>query len=413
MNLDELIDHALSLPEPWHVVGAEHHKKERKVELRVAHEESLGACPKCSKLASKYDSRSRRWRHLDMWDHQTWITCEIPRVKCPEHGVVQVDVPWADGYSRFTSQFECQVIGWLLEASVQAVARNYGLSWGQVHGIQKRAVERGLARRGPINVKRIGVDETSFQKRHEYVTIVTDQENGTVLHVADDRKSQSLESFFEGLDQAQLDRIEVVAMDMHWPYIKAGAMHVPGFASKLCFDRFHVAQHFGEAVDKTRRLEHKQLQAEGDDRLKGTKYHWLKRPKSLSAALRRELRSLVESSLLIGQVWAVKEAASKLWDYKSWTWAKKAWVALLEWAETIDSSPLQRVVRTISKHLLGILNAIVLKATNAGAESINSKVQALKRRANGYRNRERFRDAILFHCGGLDLYPAVSAHTNQ
>jgi hypothetical protein len=69
MNLDELIDHALSLPEPWHVVGAEHHKKERKVELRVAHEESLGACPKCSKLASKYDSRSRRWRHLDMWDH--------------------------------------------------------------------------------------------------------------------------------------------------------------------------------------------------------------------------------------------------------------------------------------------------------------------------------------------------------
>ena len=53
MNLDELIDHALSLPEPWHVVGAEHHKRERKVELRVAHEESLGACPKCSKLASK------------------------------------------------------------------------------------------------------------------------------------------------------------------------------------------------------------------------------------------------------------------------------------------------------------------------------------------------------------------------
>lgn len=284
---------------------------------------------------------------------------------------------------------------------------------GPGHEIQKRAVERGLARRGPINVKRIGVDETSFQKRHEYVTIVTDQETGTVLHVADDRKSQSLESFFEGLDLAQLDRIEVVAMDMHWPYIKAGAMHVPGFASKLCFDRFHVAQYFGEAVDKTRRHENKQLQADGDGRLKGTKYHWLKRPKSLPVALRRELRSLVKSSLLIGQVWAVKEAASKLWHYKSWTWAKKAWVALLEWAETIDSPPLQRVVRTIGKHLLGILNAIVLKATNAGAESINSKVQALKRRANGYRKRERFRDAILFHCGELNLYPATSAHTNR
>ena len=55
--------------------------------------------------------------------------------------------------------------------------------------------------------------------------------------------------------------------------------------------------------------------------------------------------------------------------------------------------------------MLGIVNAIVLGVTNASSESINSRVQALKRRANGYRSRPRFRDAILFHLGGLDLYP--------
>ncbi len=60
--------------------------------------------------------------------------------------------------------------------------------------------------------------------------------------------------------------------------------------------------------------------------------------------------------------------------------------------------------RVLRNHLLGIINAIALKATNAGAESINSEVQALKGRANGYRNRERFRDAIYFHLGGLGLY---------
>ena len=411
MDIDELLDRALSLPEPWQITGAELDQQRPMVEIRVAHGGALGACPKCGELVSKYDTKPRKWRHLDMWDHQTWIVCEIPRVTCPKHGVLQVDVPWADGWARFTARFECQVIDWLREASVSAVARNFELSWGQIYGIQRRAVARGLKRRGPIGPKRIGVDETSFQKRHEYVTIVTDQETGTVLHVADDRTTESLGSFFEGLDKAQLEGIEVVAMDMHWPYMKAGAMHVPGFASKLCFDRFHVAQHFGNAVDKTRRLEHAKLKAAGDDRLKGTKYHWLKNPKSLPQRLRRELNELVESSLLVAQVWAVKEAASKLWHYKSWTWAKKAWVALLEWAETIESPPLQKVVNTISNDLLGILNAIVLKATNAGAESINSKVQALKRRANGYRNRARFRDAILFHCGGLELYPAVSTHT--
>ena len=151
----------------------------------------------------------------------------------------------------FTAKFECQIIDWLLEASVSAVARNFGPSLDQVYKIQERAVARGLERRGPLAAKRIGVDETSFQKRHEYVTIVTDQESGTVLHVADDRRTESPGSFFRGLDSAQREETEVVAMDMHWPYIRAGAMHVPGFASKLCFDRFHVAQHLGNAVDKT------------------------------------------------------------------------------------------------------------------------------------------------------------------
>ncbi len=87
------------------------------------------------------------------------------------------------------------------------------------------------------------------------------------------------------------------------------------------------------------------------------------------------------------------------------------WLGLLVWARTIASPPLQGVVNTIEKHLLGFLNAIVLKAANAGAERVNSKAQALKRRANGYRNRDRFCDAIFFHCGGLDLYPASTTHT--
>jgi transposase len=36
---------------------------------------------------------------------------------------------------------------------------------------------------------------------------------------------------------------------------------------------------------------------------------------------------------------------------------------------------------------------------------MNSKIQLIKHRARGYRNRENFRAAILFHCGGLDLCP--------
>ena len=108
-------------------------------------------------------------------------------------------MPWADAYSRFTRGFECRVIDWLLESSASAVARNISLSWDQVAGIQQRAVERGLLRRESVSPKRIGIDETSFKRRHEYVSIVSDIEKGHVLYVANGRSQSSVDPFFETL----------------------------------------------------------------------------------------------------------------------------------------------------------------------------------------------------------------------
>ena len=68
--------------------------------------------------------------------------------------------------------------------------------------------------------------------------------------------------------------------------------------------------------------------------------------------------------------------------------------------------------RMVRRHLDGIVNAVVLRASNAAAESMNARIQRIKAMACGYRNRERFRNAILFHLGSLDLYPRpASAHT--
>jgi transposase len=97
-------------------------------------------------------------------------------------------VQWAEPGSRFTALFEGVVIDWLLEASVIAVATQFELSCDQVAGIQARAVERGLARRDLEPPVRIGVDETLFQKRHEYVTVVTDLLTDCVVYIADNRR---------------------------------------------------------------------------------------------------------------------------------------------------------------------------------------------------------------------------------
>ena len=407
--MDELLEHVLALPAPWKIEGVELDEATKTVDVRVTYEGSTGACPECGKARKRHDSVERRWRHLDLCNHQTWIVCKIPRVRCKEHKVKTLQVPWADGWARFTAQFECVVIDWLNEASMTAVARNLRLSWDQVNGIQERAVARGLARREAISATRIGVDETSFQKRHEYVTIVTNLDGSCVLHVADGRGRESLDGFFEELSEDQLRAIEVVAMDMHTPFIYSAATYIPEITSRLCFDRFHVAQMFSKAVDQHRRSETKRLMKEGDDSLKGTRYLWLKQMAGLPRKLRKQLAVLLETATSVGDVWAVKEAASKLWHYKSKTWAQKAWIALCKAARKLAIPALDKVIDTILRHLFGIVNAITLNASNAASESVNSRVQALKRRANGYSSRRRFRAAIMFHLGGLDLYPRTSA----
>jgi transposase len=403
----------LGLAPPWRVRDVEYALEEGEVRIFVEVESRAKLrCPTCACECPGYDARERSWRHLDTMQYRTIVIGRIPRVTCPEHGVMQVAVPWAEGSSRFTARFEALVIDWLLEASFAATARQLRLSWDEVAGIQERAVRRGLVRRDRKPPTRIGVDETSFQKRHEYVTTVNDLDAGVVLYVADDRKQESLDAFYEELGPAACAGLEAVVMDM-WPaYITSTREHLPDADRKIVFDKFHVAKHLGDAVDRVRRQENRELRAEGDDRLVKTKYHWLQNPDRMSTRQWREFAPLRRSQLKVARAWAIKEAAMVLWGYAKRGWAERMWSRWYGWAIRSRLEPVKRVARMIQKHWQGVLNAATSNVTNALSEGLNSKIQWIKRKACGYRNRERFRLAIYFHLGGLDLYPeALRTHT--
>ena len=153
--------------------------------------------------------------------YKTPLVAEVPRVDCSTHGIKQLTVPWAGPRARFTALFECLVIEWLQHASIKAVAELLTLSWDQVAGIMERAVDRGLARRELSVPKVLGVDETSFQKRHEYVTVVCDPVRAAVLFVADGRSADSLSGFFDPRTPMERARIEAVAMGMSGAYLSA------------------------------------------------------------------------------------------------------------------------------------------------------------------------------------------------
>lgn len=147
----------------------------------------------------------------------------------------------------------------------------------------------GLARQECQPVHHLSVDETSFTKRHQYVANISDQQTGAVLHVADDRSGESLATYLRTLSMTERKTIRIVSMNM-WPACISAAMtNILEAAGKICFDKFHVAQHLSRAVNLVRRSEHKVLLSRGDRPLSKTKYLWLRNPNLMAQTAYEQL----------------------------------------------------------------------------------------------------------------------------
>jgi transposase len=298
MQDQELYRQILGIEAPWRVERVELKLKQGEVHVYLEHEDKgEWACAECGAPSPLYDHQAeRQWRHLDTCQYRTILHACPPRSKCREHGVRVVKLPWAEANSRFTALMEGLAIAWLKHASQKAVAEQLHLSWDEIHGIMERAVERGLARRQAKEIPQLGVDEKAFRKGHKYLTLVNDLTQNCVLYVAEGREQSSLDGFWATITEAQRDSIQAVAMDMWDPYVESVREHLREADQKIVFDKFHIAQHLGEAVDRVRRREHKELKADGDDRLTGTKYDWLRNPASMDAEQSETLRNCGKAS---------------------------------------------------------------------------------------------------------------------
>jgi len=252
------------------------------------------------------------------------VHAEVPRVQCKEHGCQTIEVPWAQGNSRYSLLFEAMVIMLLKETSIASLSCMLNMSWNSVDGMMQRAVSRGLSRREPPSLRDLGIDEVSCQKRHAYVTVVSN-EQGEVIHVGNDRSGESLARFYKTLTDDQKADICGFSMDM-WPaYIRATLDHAPNAQQKIAFDKFHVNQHLNEAVNAVRKQEHRALMKAGDETLKGAKHNWLCNYADLERSLQRELEQMRYVAKKTGRAWSIKEYTKGLWPYVRHGWAEKAW----------------------------------------------------------------------------------------
>ena len=407
MNEKQVFAAILGLTRPWFATRVEIATQPKRVDVWIEHEAGIRfACPVCGQHCSIYDhARERVLRHLNTGAHQTYLHVRVPRIECAQHGVRLTVSAFGENHSSLTDALEAHLIDVARECSVEAVGRLCGVSWTTGWRAVERAVERGRARKPVRLPRRLGVDEKAMARGHRYASLVYDLDAGTVEFVSEDRKQTSLEAYYRRFTDEERDAVTVVAMDMWDPYIAATRAYVPEAGEKIVFDRFHVMRTVVEAVDTVRKHEHHALRAQGDETLKGTKYLWLWNSDHLPGHRRAAFEVLRAQDLQVCRAWAIKENLRHLWEAPDVASMRQYFAQWYGWARRSRLAPIKKAAATLKAHLANIITYARHHITNALGESLNAKIEKAKRLACGFRNRDHYKTAIYFHCGGLQLYP--------
>src|SRR5699024_5719297 len=253
-----------------------------------------------------------------------------------------------------------------------------------------------------VEVEKIGFDETSIKKGHNYVTTMVGLEERRVLFATEGKDAETIKESVDYLESKEVnaENISQVCIDMS-PAFKSGCgKYLPEAA--ITFDKFHVVKEVNNAMDELRKLERK-----GNELLKGHKYTFLK--SKLVPKVKEERDLLLEYYPKLGQGYRLKEMFHDFWQIKD---KEEAEAYLAFWCDMAEESrirPFQKVAKTIKAHWSGIVNYIESRISNGILESLNAKIQLAKKRARGYRNTTNFINMIYFICGKLKFdYPLYS-----
>ena len=368
-------------------------------------------CGACEKRAPGYDrSPARRWRHLGLGRLRICLEYAPRRVQCHRCGVRTEQVPWAPQASRFTWDFE-ELTAYLAQVTDKTrVTELMGISWTTVGAIVERVVARRLDPSRLEGLRRIGVDEFSYRKRHRYLTTVVDHDRRRVVWAAAGRSAETLGAFFDALGDERCAKLECVTMDMAGGYIKAVEERLP--EAQIVFDRFHVQRLASNALDEVRREQLREIRGTEEGReLFRSRFALLKNPWNLTRRETEKLRDVQRTNASLYRAYLLKETLAQALDYKQ-TWrAKRALREWLAWASRSKLPPFVKAARTIRNHFDRILAYVRERLTNGIVEGFNNKLRMIARRAYGYHSPPPL-IAMLYLCsGGIVLDPPLPTPT--
>jgi transposase len=365
-----------------------------------------------------YDTRTvpSWWRHLDFGEHEVIVRCLLRRLECPQHGVRVQAVPFARPAARFTRDFEDVTAFLAAKTDKTTIARFLRIDWDTVGRICQRVVADGLDDDRLEQLVHIGVDEVSWKKRHNYLTLVTDHDAKKVVWGKAGKDTATLDAFFNDLGTDRGSRIEAVSMDMGPAYaksVRAGG-HAPG--AVICYDPFHAVKLVTDALDIERRKAWNELRAAGDTeaakKFKGARWVLLKNPDHLDPAQHAVLRTLRRRGGDVWRAYTLKEAFRAI--FSGDLTPEQAGQLIDRWVSRACRSRLPafvKVAKTIRTHRDGILAALRLGINNARAEGLNSTIRLIFNRARGFHSPEAALALVMLTCGPITLHLPHEQHS--
>ncbi len=382
-----------------------------------------GRCGACQRPSPGYDAGDgrRRWRALDLGTMKAFVEADSPRVRCRRHGVIVASVPWARHDAGHTRDFDDQVAWLATVTSKTAVTNLMRVAWRTVGSIIARVwADTGGAVDRLEGLARIGIDEISYRRGQQYLTVVVDHDSGRLVWAAPGNNTATLRGFFDALGPDRSAAITHVSADgADWIALVV-AERIP--QAVVCADAFHVVQWATAALDQVRieswRAARAAARSEPKPRrgprtatspkrpaserarsLKLSRYALWKNPEDLTVHQCARLDWIAKTDPRLHRAYLLKEGLRTLFQmpYEQAVEALDIW---LGWARRSRIPAFTKLAVSIKNHREAILNAIAHRLSNALIESVNTKIRLITRIAFGFKNVDALIALAMLSLGG-------------
>lgn len=394
-------------PQHTFVIGFEFSPNRQVLVLDVKPTTRTQYCAACLRpCAQEYDHRERTWRHTDLGETRVQLRYRLARVDCERCGPTTELVPWAAHTAWHTYDFENLVAYKAQGTDATRVAKDMRISWDTVGKIVSRVVDRLRAAGDDLldDLASIGLDELSYRKGHQYISIVVDHVRERIVWAGEGRTGETVEAFFAALGPERAAKLEHVSIDMSATYEAAIKKHAP--KATIVFDRFHVQRLAHDALDEVRREVMRELKGTPEGKaIKRTRWALQRNEVNHTPKDKERISTVMDTNAPIFRAYMLKTML--VWALSTGTirGARRKLENWIAWAVRSQLKPFVRVGTTIRKHLEGILAYIRTGISNGRSEGMNRKARVVTSRAFGFHSATPLIASLYLCCSGLKLEP--------